>query len=111
MDGLGDEPVEQVVHELDLADQRMREQRLPRVHRIAAERGADGEALVGGDVLDESQQLGGERRLRQRLRPLPTDPRWEKPIFAAAEQYSPLRTSASPQASLPWWMHCFCPAA
>ena len=53
----------------------MREERLPRVHRVAAARGADRQTLVGRDVLDEPQQLGSERRLWQRLRPFPADAR------------------------------------
>ena len=74
MDRLGDEPVEQVVDELDLADQRVGEQCLPRVDRIAGERSTNGQPLVGGDVLDESEQLRRERRLGQRLGAVATDP-------------------------------------
>jgi hypothetical protein len=55
VDSLGDEPVEQAIYQLDLADQRMCEQRLPGVHGIAAERGAGGQTLVRRDVLNEPQ--------------------------------------------------------
>ena len=67
MDRLGDEPVEEAVDELDLADQRVGEQCFARVDRIARERGASGQPLVGGNVLYESEQLRRERRLGQWL--------------------------------------------
>ena len=59
--------VEQALDELlrrsPLPDQRVGEQRLARVDRVAAECGREGEPLVRRDVLDEPEQLRRERRL------------------------------------------------
>ena len=37
---------------------------------VAGDSGSRRETLVGGDVLDEPEQLGRERRLRERLDPV-----------------------------------------
>ena len=63
------EPVQQLLGELVLRDQRMREQRLLRGHRVAGDSGLGCQPLVGGDVLDEAEELGGERALRERRDP------------------------------------------
>ena len=73
-ENLGSEPLEQPVDQLELADQRVREQRLACVDRVAADRRAHRQPLVRGDVLHEPEQLGRERRLRQRHRPVDADP-------------------------------------
>src|SRR5437867_1113002 len=44
----------------------MSEQSLPRSPPVAAQGCLHRETLVGGDVLDETEELRGERRLRQR---------------------------------------------
>ena len=49
-----------------LADQRVREQSLPRDRGVAGHGRLGGEPLVGGDVLGEPEQLGRQRFLRQR---------------------------------------------
>ncbi len=69
------ERLEEGVDQLDLPDQRVREQRLARDDRVARRRSLDREPLVRGDVLDEPEQLRRERRLRQRLRAVRADPR------------------------------------
>ena len=56
---------------LPLADQRVGEQRLARVGRVARDRGLGGQPLVGRDVLDEPEQLRRQRRLGERLGPGP----------------------------------------
>src|SRR3954469_24985529 len=43
----------------------MGEQRLARRRDVARDSGLGGEALVGGDVLNEAEQLGRERPLRE----------------------------------------------
>ena len=67
--------LEQRARELVLTDQRVRQERLARGDRVAGHRSLGGEPLVGGHVLDETEQLRRERRLRQRLRAGGTDPR------------------------------------
>ena len=52
----------------------MREERLPRRHRVAGDRRLGREPLVGGDVLREAEQLGRERRLGERLGARAPDP-------------------------------------
>ena len=61
-------------------------------------RGLDREPLVGGDVLDEPEQLGRERRLRQRLDPSAADARGhlDHVVVGEARRACPsLRTSTS----------------
>src|SRR5207237_4269578 len=55
----------------------MREQGLVNEVAVTGYRCLDGEALVGGDVLDEAEQLGREWLLRQRLCSVGADPCWE----------------------------------
>src|SRR5207247_10578848 len=47
-----------------------REERLPHGDDVAGHGGLGGEPLVRGDVLDEPEELGRERLLRKRLRPV-----------------------------------------
>ena len=61
-----EQPLDQLVGRSPLPDERMGEQGLARVGRIAAERRADGEPLVRRHVLREAEQLRCERCLRQR---------------------------------------------
>jgi hypothetical protein len=68
------EPLGQLLREAVLTDQRMREQRLPGEDAVAREGGPRRQALVGSDVLDEAEQLGGKRRLLERHRPAPSNP-------------------------------------
>ena len=49
----GEQPVGELVRVLDLADERVREERLPDRDDVAVDRGLGGEPLVCGDVLDE----------------------------------------------------------
>src|SRR5207248_9500751 len=71
------ELLDEFLHLRDLADQRMREQGLVNEVPVTGYRGLGGEALVGGDVLDEAEQLGREWLLRQRLCSVGADPCWE----------------------------------
>ena len=57
-----------------LADEWVRKQRLVDELAVAADGGLGGEPLVGRDVLDEAEQLGRERWLRQRRGPDSADP-------------------------------------
>ena len=68
-----EEPVGKLGRVLVLADQRVGEERLPHRHDIARDGGLGGEPLVRGDVLDEPEELRGERPLRERLRPVASD--------------------------------------
>ena len=69
--------VEKRPRELVLADERMREERLPRGDRVTRHRRLGGEPLVGSDVLHEPEKLGRERALRQRRGARPADARRE----------------------------------
>ena len=66
---------EELTRELVLPDQRVREERLPRRDRVARHRRLGRQPLVGRDVLDEAEELGRERRLRERLGADRPDPR------------------------------------
>ncbi len=72
-------PPQQALDELRvervLADQRMREQRLARDRGVARHGRLSRQPLVRGDVLRETEQLGRERRLRQRDEPAGLDAR------------------------------------
>ena len=71
---IGEQGVEQAVGELVLAHERICEQRQPRRVAIPRHRRARGEPLVGGDVLDQAEQLGSQRPLLQGHRPVAGDP-------------------------------------
>ena len=64
----GEQLLGQLFDRRHLPDERVREQRLVDELAVAGDRGRRGQPLVGGDVLDEPEQLGCERRLLERLR-------------------------------------------
>ena len=58
-----EQPLDEVLVQRVLADQRVGEQRLPRHRGVGGDRRLRGEPLVGGDVLGEPKELRRERRL------------------------------------------------
>jgi hypothetical protein len=67
------ELLDELVDELDLADQRVGEEGLPHIQRVAGDRRACRQPLVGSDVLREPEQLRRQRRLRQGYRATGSD--------------------------------------
>src|SRR5437773_1374734 len=74
LSALGEEALGQLLDLRDLADQRMREQRLVDEVAVAGGRRLDGEPLVRGDVLDEAEQLRRDRALVDRRGAVGFDP-------------------------------------
>ena len=70
-----EQPLDELLVQRVLADQRMREQRLARESRVGGDGRLRGEALVRGDVLGEPEQLRRERRLGKRDEAPVLDPR------------------------------------
>ena len=88
--------------ELVLPDQRMARSAFRAVDPIARRPRLGREPLVGRDVLDEPEQLGRERRLRQRLRPVRADraraaPRRRRPRGPRRRRRSRRRRPARPR--------------